>query len=371
MRIWRQRKAPVQRAQYVAVERARYSCDPSHLSRGGLLQATAEPGARIGVDPVRNPLLSQAKRDFLPTSDRARCRASHRRPEVIAGLLALTMVALAAAGIAMHDAAHAIQRHTDAKPRQTAVGSLAIDPAELIIPGRLTVAAWRIFPADQTGSGMTTVQTEQQESSILLASSSGANGVVFSSNGKLLASAYADGTVRLWNPVTGQPVGSPLQAGSAVNAVAFSPDGKLLASADADGAVRLWNPVTGQPVGSPLQAGSAVNGVAFSPDGKLLASADADGAVRLWNPVTGQPVGSPLQAGSAVNGVAFSPDGKLLISADANGSIRAWNTPASQPADSNSSNWFIIMASVIAIVVSALTITITTREIRLARIRLC
>ena len=39
-----------------------------------------------------------------------------------------------------------------------------------------------------------------------------------------------------------------------MNGVAFSPDGKLLASADDDGTVRLWNPATGQPVGTPLPA---------------------------------------------------------------------------------------------------------------------
>ena len=67
--------------------------------------------------------------------------------------------------------------------------------------------------------------------------------------------------------------------------VAFSPDGKLLASADGDGTVRFWNPATSQPVGAPLQATNPngyVSGLAFSPDGKVLVSADSDGTVKFW-----------------------------------------------------------------------------------------
>src|ERR1039457_3870621 len=53
--------------------------------------------------------------------------------------------------------------------------------------------------------------------------------------------------------------------------------GPLLASADSDGTVRLWNPVTRQPAGAPLQAGAQdVSGVAFSPDGRVLASANGE-----------------------------------------------------------------------------------------------
>jgi WD40 repeat protein/class 3 adenylate cyclase len=172
----------------------------------------------------------------------------------------------------------------------------------------------------------------------------GAEAIAFSPDGRLLAAAFGDGPIRLWDSKSGEAVGEPLGAaakdlGGVALDVTFSPDSSMLVAAFINpdgrgGAAVAWRVSDGKElftlnIDDGYGRGSAV---AFSPDGELLATGGGTGEIKLWDARTGEQSG-PSLSGTAgwVLVLEFDQTSKRLVSTGSDGVTRLWDLERRAP----------------------------------------
>ncbi len=175
-------------------------------------------------------------------------------------------------------------------------------------------------------------------------------GVSFSPDDQLIASASEDQTVKIWNR-DGLLLETLSGHESWVNKISFSPDGKLMATASSDKTVKLWHlECISHKANSCLKVNVKllktldkthdghtdwVTDVSFSPDGNTLATASKDNTIKIWSrdgilqkTISEQTNILNQDDNSEKNGfwgVAFSPDGTVIAAAHEDKTIKLFN----------------------------------------------
>jgi len=166
----------------------------------------------------------------------------------------------------------------------------------------------------------------------------------YSPDGRLVLTACADGTVRLWDLAAGRLAVAPLEHDDLVTCAAFDPKGQLAVTGSDDRIARKWDVASGRSEAPPLVHASPVRYAAFSADGRVLTTAEDNardrGQACVWDPATGriqferatmQQVQGVLPHDRAVRRAWFSGDGRLLVTLNQSGACQVWDTLAGQP----------------------------------------
>ena len=177
----------------------------------------------------------------------------------------------------------------------------------------------------------------------LIGHEKGVISIAFSKDGKYIATASIDNTVRLWkwepNGKLNDNENNLIQVlrghTDYVNDVSFSKDGKYIATASSDTTVRLWKKDDNQTLytGEEVLRGHRVwvYGVVFTPDDKQIISASADTTARVWKLSSNKKPNIFQDSNEKVFSVAFSPNGKLIATSSGDGKVRLWDKDSNTP----------------------------------------
>lgn len=145
---------------------------------------------------------------------------------------------------------------------------------------------------------------------------------------EMLVSGSDDFTLILWKPETSKkPFERMTGHQQLINDVKFSPDGRLIASASFDKSIKLWNGITGKFVAVLRGHVQRVHSIAWSADSRLIVSGSADSTLKAWNIKAGKDKNLLHDLpghGDEVYAVDWAPSGDRVASGGKDKALRLW-----------------------------------------------